>query len=276
MQIVYDYQIFSIQVYGGVSRYIIELARRISEKQMDEVKILAPLYINDYVQDLDAKIIAGLHVPAIRRTGGLRGEFNRIASRYWLRRNLPNIVHETYYSAKPLVTDKRVRKVITVHDMIHEKFSEFFPDGGKTALIKRQAVERADHVICISETTRQDLLDISGVNPDKVSVVYHGFGLTHSDMPCEKAMIEVPYILFVGSRRIHKNFERLLKAYSSNPTLYQRWKLICFGGGQFTSAEQQLRKKLGLAEDRLLWLGGGDQILAQLYRNAAADRKSVV
>jgi glycosyltransferase involved in cell wall biosynthesis len=270
MRIVYDYQIFSAQAYGGISRYFIELARRISAWRVDEVKILAPLYINNYVHDLDAKIVTGLHVPVVPRTSRLRISFNRIASRYWLTQHVPDILHETYYSTMPLVTAQRAKTVITVHDMIHERFPEFCPDGGAAALIKRQTVERADHVICISETTRKDLLDITAVNPDKVSVVYHGFGLTNSEAHYEKSIIEEPYILFVGSRSYHKNFERLLKAYSSNQVLYKRWKLICFGGGQFTSAEQRLKKQLGLAEDRLLWFGGADRDLEGLYRHAAA------
>lgn len=270
MRIVYDYQIFSGQVYGGISRYFVELARRLSGREDVRAKIMAPLYINSYAHELNSGIVTGLHVTRIPKTGRLFAAFNRIASRQWLGRFAPHIVHETYYSDKPLSTYKRAKTVITVHDMIHERFSEHFSDKDTTALTKRLAVERADHVICISETTRQDLLEITNINPAKVSVVYHGFDLTVKPTEFDGNAIDEPYILYVGARGGYKNFARLFRAYGNTPALHKQCKLVCFGGGQFTRAEQQLRQELGLAADRLLWVGGNDRILSRLYRHATA------
>ncbi len=54
MKICYDYQIFSSQKYGGISRYFYEIATRISTMEKFDVEILAPLYVNNYIKNCDA------------------------------------------------------------------------------------------------------------------------------------------------------------------------------------------------------------------------------
>ena len=62
MRILYDYQAFSRQFYGGVSRYFVELARLLSRLEDTEVRILAPLYINHYLKELDPGIVSGQQI----------------------------------------------------------------------------------------------------------------------------------------------------------------------------------------------------------------------
>ena len=50
--------------------------------------------------------------------------------------------------------------VLTVYDMIHELLPSQFPSSDKTSELKRIAVERVDHIICISENTRKDLIEL--------------------------------------------------------------------------------------------------------------------
>ena len=46
MKIIFDYQVFLIQKYGGVSKYIINLDKELNLS--DESKIIAPVFINKY------------------------------------------------------------------------------------------------------------------------------------------------------------------------------------------------------------------------------------
>ena len=64
MNILYDHQIFGLQNYGGVSRYFYELSRNINKNipKSDNVKILAPLYINNYINKKDISI-DGIKIP---------------------------------------------------------------------------------------------------------------------------------------------------------------------------------------------------------------------
>jgi glycosyltransferase involved in cell wall biosynthesis len=271
IRILYDYQAFSRQFYGGVSRYFVELARLLSRLENTEVKILAPLYINHYLKELGPGIVSGRQVAqAPKAAGKLFNIYNRVATRHQAASYQPDIVHETYYAQQSIPLHSNQARVITVYDMIHERFPEYFPGWDKTAVTKQLAVARADHVICISETTRRDLLEIGNVRPDKVSVVHLGFNSPQTpDAPTEP-LINGPYLLHVGIRSGYKNFQRLLEAYGNSPTLHDHYRLVCFGGGKFSPAEERQRKTLGLAADRLVWMGGSDNVLMQLYRHAAA------
>ena len=70
MRVLYDYYAFSRQFYGGVSRYFVELARLLSRLDDTEVKILAPLYINHYLKELDPGIVTGRQVTQVPKAAG--------------------------------------------------------------------------------------------------------------------------------------------------------------------------------------------------------------
>ena len=53
MKIAFNHQIFSIQKYGGVSRYIVELAEQLHVKG-EEIKIFAPFHQNHYLGKMRA------------------------------------------------------------------------------------------------------------------------------------------------------------------------------------------------------------------------------
>ena len=81
------------------------------------------------------------------------------------------MVHETYY-ARRRSAPKDYATVITVHEMIHELPLNESGSQAKTVEEKRVAISRADRVICVSENTRQDLLNLYGIREDKTSVVH--------------------------------------------------------------------------------------------------------
>ena len=175
------------------------------------------------------------HVP---KTGRIRRKLNAELTRWLLHRNPPDVVHETYYSI-PKLSPARTRTVVTVYDMIHEKFASLFPDGHRASLAKAQAIERADHVICISETTRSDLLGMLTVDPKKVSVVHLASSLSGFVPPClEPPKVPSPYLLYVGHRDGYKNFTNLMRAYAQSRRLRDTFKLVCFAGGAIRKEEK--------------------------------------
>ena len=77
----------------------------------------------------------------------------------------------------------RFRRVVTVHDLIYARFPEAhagFRDKGMRVLVPL-AVRRSDRVIADSLSTRQDLLEIVGVPPERVDVVPLGLGAVQRD-----------------------------------------------------------------------------------------------
>jgi glycosyltransferase involved in cell wall biosynthesis len=281
MKIAYDSQIFCIQTYGGVSRYFCEIASRIAKEPDVQVSIAAPMHFNAYLAHMPAGIVSGFRVPNMDRfrtdSGknyphmALRG-LNLLMGDLMLRAMRPDIIHETYFiSYRP--GSRRARRVITIHDMIHEKFPTNFPYSDKTARYKALAAKRADHIICVSESTRRDAIEILGLPPDKVSVIYHGFDLmkaTASNVEEQALSTNGPFLLYVGHRGGYKNFLRLLEAYSASATLKTEYKLVCFGGGAFLQDELNAMQALGMSTGQVIQLGGDDQLLAKLYSGASA------
>lgn len=272
MKIAYDPQIFSAQVYGGVSRYFCEIASRIARQPGVQVSIIAPMYINAYLDDVPRGLVSGFRAPrAIYLRLLLRG-LGMLIGDGMLRATTPDIVHETYYFPFRL-GPRRTRRVLTIYDMIHEKFASDIPHADKTARYKALAAERADHVICISESTRRDAIEILGLPPDKTSVIYLGVDLMIPDgVSAEKLALPTsqPYLLYVGNRGGYKNFLRLVEAYATSPLLKTGYRLICFGGGAFRQDERETMAKLGLYGDQVLQLAGDDQVLGRLYEQASA------
>lgn len=269
MLVAFDYQVFYWQSYGGISRYICELARALSVLDDTQVRIVAPLHVNRYLEKLDGMNVLGWRVPEVPLTTRLRRHAGHAVSRlvWWLDR--PRVVHETYYAPSG-TAPAGVPVVLTVHDMIHERFPESFPPGDKIADWKRSAVRRADHVVCVSESTRADLLAYTDVEPAKVSVIPHGYSRLARSAPVAAAVSSMkPHILYVGPRRGHKNFSVLLSAFSRSAKLRRTHRLLCFGGGPLTAQEMHDIQQLGLHPADVVQQDGDDAALASAYVQAS-------
>lgn len=268
MKVLYDSQIFNAQQYGGISRYYANLAKELHHIEDVTTSILAPTYINNYLP----------HISEYDRVFGFKSKvkwqstsrvFSHMACHLAIPLLGPDIIHKTYYYPERYPKSFG-RSVLTVYDMIHELFPENFSSHDRTSNYKYKAVKRADHVICISENTKSDLLRLWDINPDKVSVVHLGFDsfTAQSNQPMTSNNDRLKdYILFVGARKGHKNFERVLKAYSSKKALSANFSLICFGGGSFNLDEEKQLKNLGLT-NKVIQMSGSDVLLANLYQNA--------
>jgi glycosyltransferase involved in cell wall biosynthesis len=276
IKIAYNHQVFSWQRYGGISRYVYELATHLSRQADLEVKVLAMAYINEYLKQCPSDVVVGKKIPYIpsRQFQKMTERFNNAFSKLWQQKNLPDIVHHTFYSTESFAHPK-AKVVVTVHDMIHEKFSQFFQDKDifnrldDTSQIKKRSVEQADVIICVSENTKKDLIEFFNVDENKIKVVYHGFSNLEGNPQTVQMNLPKPYILYVGDRGRYKNFESFIKAYGNSQQLKQNFQVVCFGGGAFSQEEQSLMMSLGLNDKKVLQLSGDDGILASCYRQAA-------
>lgn len=270
MKIAFDYQIFGWQKYGGISRYIYELANELVRTHAQDVQIIAPFFVNEYLKNRTgpAKIV-GLPVPRIKHTGQILQIINRLLSAPLIAKFQPDLVHETYYS-QYRIAPRNAKRIVTVHDLIHERYPDSFSASDPTPLAKRIAVEGADHLICNSKQTQQDLVNFLQIDPAKTSVVYLGFMHANRNTLFYENTLEKPYLLYVGDRAGYKNFTGLLRAISSSRLLQSEFRLICFGGGSFTNSERDLMRALGFNSSDVVQVSGTDNLLANYYKNAAA------
>jgi len=268
MNIVYDYQIFAMQEYGGISRYYYEIANRIAAMG-NEVEIFSPFYVNNYFCDDSTILPWGLKIPLFRkRIRVIPNIINQTLSHLLIkhRRNV-DIFHDTYYPVFDSCPHT-AKRVITVHDMIHEKFPQYFSRRDTTPKYKALAVQRAHHIICVSENTRRDLIEILNVPREKTSVVYHGYSISCAIASVKPIIHKKPFVLYIGNRGGYKNFILLLHAFESSRLLQNELSIICFGGGKVTAQEIELLRALNLPSDCVSYVHGDDLILASLYASA--------
>ncbi|MFT4629230.1 MAG: glycosyltransferase involved in cell wall biosynthesis [Cryomorphaceae bacterium] len=270
MKVAFDNQIFSWQSFGGVSRYFSTLARELSAEQQD-VKIYAGFHCNQYLSSLPQGLVSGVRLnryPA--HTNKFFRLLNNITSTYQVNRWQPDIVHETYYAPGQLVKNS-ARIVSTVHDMNYELYPAMFSKKDLTSLRKRNALHRADQIISVSHNTKSDLIELFGIDDDKVTVVHHGvdFDFFHT-LSSLKMSRERPYLLYVGRREAYKNFSKALQALASSHRLKSDFDLVAFGGGKFNLEEQSLISSLGFSEAQISQVDGDDKMLGSLYHQAKA------
>jgi glycosyltransferase involved in cell wall biosynthesis len=270
MKILYDHQIFRAHQYGGISRYFYEIAKRLSAEKGCDVEIFAPLYLNEYLGSTPDIRVWGQKTGRFPYSGHIRKGVNIALTRIMVtpRKDI-DIFHETFFTR---VNNRphSAKCILTVHDMIHEKFPQYFSDHKTFQKNKAIAVHRADHIICISENTRRDVIRLLNVPEEKTSLVYHGYSFLCAIDSMEPINHQKPFILYVGSRDGYKNYELMLRAYASSRLLKNGISIICFGGGNATAREKGLMASLHLPHDCVTCVGGDDSVLAGLYSSAKA------
>jgi glycosyltransferase involved in cell wall biosynthesis len=272
MRIAFDYQIFWAQRYGGISRYFAKLLGELDELGETAVAF-APVHNNGYLSELPERCVRGWQTDRRPRGSRRMGPVvNRIVCGKQIASWKPDVVHETYFSERGSAR-AGVPVVLTVYDMIHELFAEDFGKNNPDSDRKRKAVERADHIICISEHTRQDLIRLLDVPPAKTTTIHLAIDAVWGAPECVGRPDQSgrPFLLYVGARGIrYKNFGGLLRAMGASARLCDEFDLVAFGGGPLRVEELEEARQNGLRPGQVRQVGGDDSVLRRLYAEAAA------
>jgi len=178
-----------------------------------------------------------------------------------------DIIHPTYYEPY-ILNRKRGKLVITVHDMIHEIYPDYFHEEDTTREKKKQLIYNADGIIAISNNTKTDILKFyPDVDEEKIKVIYHANSLNTN--PTNKVNLQgdfpQKYILYVGTRGGYKNFNSFFDATKDILIEDKSMNLLCAGGGGFSDREKVMMAPIS---DRVHQIDVTDELLAYLYKNA--------
>jgi len=252
-----------VQRAGGVSRYFSRLHEELRQLGVRST-IVAGLHWNAYLSGGTGTV--GLRLPSWSRRSWSMAPVravNRVVSGVSMRFSDGAVFHPTYYTA-PLPA-RGSPAVLTVYDMIHELLPETLPPSeGHVIGAKRRWCERATAIIALSQRTKEDLVDLLGVAPDKISVVYPGVdprSPTTSSAPWPR-----PFVLYVGDRRSYKNFLPFLHAFAATKAA-RDFDVIVFGGEPLNAAELAAAERHGI---RLSRSTGSDARLGAHYEHAWA------
>ena len=268
MKIQFDHQIFASQKYGGVSRYFYELMKGFDIIKGVETDISLLLSNNHYISEKKyTNHINFLSEKELRGKHRLFNLFNKPNSVHILKKQNFEIFHPTYYETYFLKYIGTKPFVLTVYDMIHEKFPDMFGINDKTSKNKKLLTERATKIIAISESTKKDLVEIFGTDESKIEVVYLGNSMFPELKTGAKLKIPNKYVLFVGSRCRYKNFEKFIKSMSPILNKDKNLCVICAGGGKFNFKELEIFSSLNIVT-QITQYNFDDTTLANFYQNA--------
>ena len=163
-----------------------------------------------------------------------------------------DVLHCTIFRAPPRA---RIPTILTVHDLAVLRHPDVFPLWtrlyGRTAL--RPTIRAADRVIAVSEFSKREVVELAGVDPDRIDVVpnalepvFHSYG----------DVAEGEYVLAVGTLEPRKNLARVVEA-----TARAGVELRLVGAPGWGDS--------AIAGKHVTWLGRiDDEELAAAYRGA--------
>lgn len=230
-----DAQIFVGQPRGGISRYFVELMGAFDEHPELGVEVSMPFraVVNEHLVEASPD--------RFRRVSRGGRQLRRVLDAGARRRApRPSIRHYTFYEADWLRDD--VPAVSTVHDMLPELMPELFP-AGNPHRAKADYVRASRGVVCVSETTRRDLLATYGDLDAAIAVTPLGVRDEFRTPRPPRVALPAEYVLYVGARGGYKDFDVLARALAATST---NLDLVCVGGGAFSGAEHASLDDLGL------------------------------
>lgn len=258
MKILFDFQILVTQKFGGISRYFYELHQGF--KSENDIRVQCIQSRNEYFDSIISKRFYDTDNRIKLKIIGIINRIHRFFNIIYFR---PDIFHATYYDLWLIpFLPKNTKLVITIHDMIHEKYPHYFPESDQTSKRKKLACKKADLIISISENTKLDLIDCFSLDENKIKVVHHGLCQEIANR-INNSSKKKNQVLFVGKRDGYKNFSFFVSSVSSI-MIANSISLVCAGGGKFTKRELELFKKLGIL-DLVSQRSVSDQELNILY-----------
>lgn len=210
INVIYDNVVFNLQKSGGISVYWKELIERIQKDNSVRLRILEYPEAENNIFRKDLRFD--------NNQLEILNPFPNIKiSRYInprVKDNKSSIFHSSYYRT---VKASNIKNIVTVHDFTYEKKMNSLV--GKIHIYqKKKALENADGIICISENTKKDMLELyPDLNKKKVRVIYNGFN--SNDYSYNENVLIEDTVIFVGARKGYKNFDKAVAVVSETSNI---------------------------------------------------------
>lgn len=235
MKVLIDNIVFYLQSNGGVSVVWAELIERLLKESNIELKFIEYGKTDNIFRRnlmINKKMILN------------KNSFLLNFKRYFfpiIKSDSKFIFHSSYYR---ICNNRNAINITTVHDFTYEYF---FKNGiGKKlhCAQKYNAIRKSDLVICISESTKSDLIKfLPDISEDKIRVVYNGVSDDYNVIT-DLGTYKLPYkkdsfVLFVSGRINRKNFDLAVEAVSLS-----HYNLIIVGSPLTRKEKELLDSKL--------------------------------
>lgn len=232
MKLILDHIIYSLQKHSGMSVYWYEITRRLNHIDSFQIE-------NIFFQ--------GYRENKLGNSSNFKDQliqenlFPKLSSFLEISNSLKEktIVYSSYYR---ISSSANAINIITIHDMIPELFFKGIKKWYHRYR-KKKAIQHADRIICISESTKIDLLEYYPEIPEsKVSVIYNGVSADYflaSDLKSDfidlHKLDPKNYILYVGARTFYKRFDLIIDYIRTRPKFQ-----VVIVGAPLSSSELEL------------------------------------
>lgn len=226
-----DSIIFGLQQFGGISNYWSKLV----EYVIGDPDLAGSLVLPGHLVYRDFNTAWFGQIPVLRETINSRiGRYLPVPAA-----NPCEIFHTSYYR---LPNQPVGKYVVSVYDFTYERYRT-----GLARLVhtrqKLASIRRADAVLCISESTRRDVIEFfPEVDPKKLHVIHLGVDTSSFSQKFISATSAYEQtVLFVGQRSGYKRFDLAVEAVRELPQLS-----LGVVGQKLTDNERQfLKARLG-------------------------------
>ena len=223
MHVIFDDIIFSLQPAGGISVVWQELlSRALTDPSFEKTFLEYPsnnvcrrsLHLEQDTIELKKRLMERYRSPQFRAEA-------------------PMIFHSSYFRILP-----NTLNITTVHDLTYHYYRHGLPKAVHLEQ-ERYAVEHSAGIICVSENTKQDLLQhYPTLCEDRIRVIYNGVGEHFKPLD---GVERKDYILFVGNRAAtYKNFEVAVRVAHNTHTV-----LMIIGAPLTKNEKKYLDETLG-------------------------------
>jgi glycosyltransferase involved in cell wall biosynthesis len=150
----------------------------------------------------------------------------------------------------------RIKSVVTIHDLIFERYPKQYNwlDVQIYRYKFKYACTNADHIIAISQQTKNDIIRFYGIPSDKISVCYQSCNpqfqpsVSIAEKNSIKSMYSLPeqFFLYVGSIIERKNLLNICKAYALLQHKLAIPLVVIGEGGSYKKQVQQYIQSAGI------------------------------
>jgi len=204
----------------GIGWYLYHLLHELAKHDDVELYLFGDARVTDFGPTLRADIPANAHLCwfDLRGQGIISGRSRAItAAAYvaWMKLIDVDVMFGANYFLPRLLAAIARRRVVTIHDLTYKRFPELLQ---KETLINlehhmQRELAHADAAICVSESTRQDLLKFYNIDPSRAVTILSGLSISDTGLPTPDNLPK-NYILFVSTIEPRKNLEVLLDAFA--------------------------------------------------------------
>jgi glycosyltransferase involved in cell wall biosynthesis len=116
-----------------------------------------------------------------------------------------------------------IKSVVTIHDLIFKTQAQTYSLSERLIYDRkfRYACQQADHIVAISEHTKQDIIRLYNIDPEKISVIYQVCHAQFYQLRSTEELVQVQeqyhlpesFFLYVGSIEARKNLKLIVSAY---------------------------------------------------------------